>query len=216
MRSWHVRGSLQSVLRPDCLILWGSTGTYGLIYVVKGGTGRAHAQPKPHVRSAHVTRSRARVDSVQQVPGKYQWPGYAPACGLIYVEGLHTQFVHVDLCTVEYSDMDTLEPQNYDLSEVSILFLCPVYRKVMCYFSGISWVEFHCTMDIYYWYEGWTSVDVCTEFLSPFLSYLGSTLRQMEIEPMPSLSDVRRVITEHCILPLGEHVKTHHLNWYRQ
>ena len=33
---------------------------------------------------------------------------------------------------------DTLEPQNYDLSEVSILFLCPVYRKVMCYFSGIS------------------------------------------------------------------------------
>ena len=61
-----------------------------------------------------------------------------------------------------------------------------------------------------------TQCGVATEFLSPFLSYLGSTLRQMEIEPMPSLSDVRRVITEHCILPLGEHVKTHHLNWYRQ
>ena len=35
-------------------------------------------------------------------------------------------------------------------------------------------------------------------------SYLGTTLRQANIEPMPSLSDVRRVITEYCILPLGE------------
>ena len=34
-------------------------------------------------------------------------------------------------------------------------------------------------------------------------SYLGTTLRQANIEPMPSLSDVRRVITEYCILPLG-------------
>ncbi|EDV25409.1 uncharacterized protein TRIADDRAFT_24164, partial [Trichoplax adhaerens] len=34
-------------------------------------------------------------------------------------------------------------------------------------------------------------------------SYLGTTLRQENIEPMPSLSDVRRVITEYCILPLG-------------
>ena len=34
-------------------------------------------------------------------------------------------------------------------------------------------------------------------------SYLGTTLRQANIEPMPSLSDVRRVITEFCILPLG-------------
>ena len=24
-----------------------------------------------------------------------------------------------------------------------------------------------------------------------------------KIEPMPSLADVRRIITEHCILPLG-------------
>lgn len=35
-------------------------------------------------------------------------------------------------------------------------------------------------------------------------SYLGTTLRQANIEPMPSLSDVRRVVTEFCILPLGE------------
>merc|ERR1719494_802865 len=34
-------------------------------------------------------------------------------------------------------------------------------------------------------------------------SYLGTTLRQANIEPMPSLADVRRVITEFCILPLG-------------
>lgn len=49
-----------------------------------------------------------------------------------------------------------------------------------------------------------------TALLSPLppsllvLSYLGSTLRQMGVEPMPSLYDVRRVITEHCILPMGE------------
>ncbi|KAL5266277.1 hypothetical protein ACHWQZ_G003637 [Mnemiopsis leidyi] len=34
-------------------------------------------------------------------------------------------------------------------------------------------------------------------------SYLGTTLRQANIEPMPSLSDVRRVITEYGILPMG-------------
>ena len=51
--------------------------------------------------------------------------------------------------------------------------------------------------------------------LSFSFSYLATTLRQMpvdpnntdknaeKIEPMPSLADVRRIITEHCILPLG-------------
>ncbi|XP_043923534.1 IQ and AAA domain-containing protein 1-like [Protopterus annectens] len=34
-------------------------------------------------------------------------------------------------------------------------------------------------------------------------SYLGTTLRQYDIEPMPSLFDVRHVITLHAILPLG-------------
>ena len=34
-------------------------------------------------------------------------------------------------------------------------------------------------------------------------SYLGTTLRQANIEPMPSLSDVRRLLTEFGILPLG-------------
>ena len=41
-----------------------------------------------------------------------------------------------------------------------------------------------------------------SEFVGEF-SYLGSTLRQANIEPMPSLSDVRRIITEFCVLPLG-------------
>lgn len=40
--------------------------------------------------------------------------------------------------------------------------------------------------------------------LSSHFSYLGTTLRQANIEPMPSLSDVRRVISEFAILPLGE------------
>ena len=34
-------------------------------------------------------------------------------------------------------------------------------------------------------------------------SFLGTTLRQANIEPMPSLSDVRRLVTEFGILPLG-------------
>ena len=37
-------------------------------------------------------------------------------------------------------------------------------------------------------------------------SYLGTTLRQANIEPMPSISDVRRVITEFAILPLGDYL----------
>ena len=37
-------------------------------------------------------------------------------------------------------------------------------------------------------------------------SYLGTTLRQANIEPMPSISDVRRVITEFAILPLGNYM----------
>ena len=35
-------------------------------------------------------------------------------------------------------------------------------------------------------------------------SYLGTTLRQASIEPMPSLSDVRRLVAEYGILGLGE------------
>ena len=35
-------------------------------------------------------------------------------------------------------------------------------------------------------------------------SFLGTTLRQANIEPMPSLSDVRRLVTEYTILPLGK------------
>lgn len=34
-------------------------------------------------------------------------------------------------------------------------------------------------------------------------SYIGTTLRNANIEPMPSISDIRRVISEYCILPLG-------------
>lgn len=35
-------------------------------------------------------------------------------------------------------------------------------------------------------------------------SYLGTTLRQSDIEPMPSLSDVRQVVALYAVLPLGE------------
>ena len=35
-------------------------------------------------------------------------------------------------------------------------------------------------------------------------SYLGTTLRQNDIEPMPSLSDVRQVLALYGVLPLGE------------
>lgn len=42
-------------------------------------------------------------------------------------------------------------------------------------------------------------------FFSPGdYSYLGSTLRQMSTEPMPSLLDVRQLITLYGILPLGK------------
>ncbi|VDP60134.1 unnamed protein product [Schistosoma mattheei] len=34
-------------------------------------------------------------------------------------------------------------------------------------------------------------------------SYLGTTLRQANVEPQPTLSDVRRLVTEYAILPLG-------------
>ncbi|ELU03195.1 hypothetical protein CAPTEDRAFT_153643 [Capitella teleta] len=34
-------------------------------------------------------------------------------------------------------------------------------------------------------------------------SYLGTTLRQASVEPMPSLSDVRRLVAEFAILPIG-------------
>ncbi|KAM9385811.1 dynein regulatory complex protein 11 [Pholidichthys leucotaenia] len=40
------------------------------------------------------------------------------------------------------------------------------------------------------------------DFLGDY-SYLGTTLRQNDIEPMPSLSDVRQVISLFAILPLG-------------
>lgn len=35
-------------------------------------------------------------------------------------------------------------------------------------------------------------------------SYLGTTLRQVSVEPMPSLLDVRQLVTLYGILPLGE------------
>ena len=41
------------------------------------------------------------------------------------------------------------------------------------------------------------------DFVGEF-SFLGTTLRQANIEPMPSLSDVRRLVTEFVILPLGK------------
>ena len=41
-----------------------------------------------------------------------------------------------------------------------------------------------------------------TDFLGEF-NYLGTVLRQRNLEPQVSLHDVRRVVTEYCILPMG-------------
>lgn len=42
-------------------------------------------------------------------------------------------------------------------------------------------------------------------FVSPGeYSYLGTTLRQADIEPMPSLSDIRQLIALYGVLPLGK------------
>ncbi|XP_062419415.1 dynein regulatory complex protein 11 [Pungitius pungitius] len=43
------------------------------------------------------------------------------------------------------------------------------------------------------------------EYLGDY-NYLGTTLRQNDIEPMPSLSDVRQVVSLYAILPLGSQV----------
>ncbi|VDQ11615.1 unnamed protein product [Trichobilharzia regenti] len=45
-------------------------------------------------------------------------------------------------------------------------------------------------------------------------SYLGITLRQANIEPQSSLSDVRRLVTEYAILPLGKLVRYFPLYMY--
>lgn len=44
-------------------------------------------------------------------------------------------------------------------------------------------------------------------------NYLGTTLRQNDIEPMPSLSDVRQVISLYAILPLGMAVSRYTLKY---
>ena len=45
---------------------------------------------------------------------------------------------------------------------------------------------------------------VCPSLTPGDYSYLGTTLRQNDIEPMPSLSDVRQVLALYGVLPLGE------------
>ncbi|XP_061883777.1 dynein regulatory complex protein 11 isoform X1 [Entelurus aequoreus] len=42
------------------------------------------------------------------------------------------------------------------------------------------------------------------DYLGDF-NYLGTTLRQNDIEPMPSMSDVRQVVSLYAVLPLGSH-----------
>ena len=48
-----------------------------------------------------------------------------------------------------------------------------------------------------------------TDYVGEY-SFLGTTLRQANIEPMPSLSDVRRLVTEYTILPLGAATASFH------
>lgn len=42
-------------------------------------------------------------------------------------------------------------------------------------------------------------------------SYLGTTLRQADIEPMPSLSDVRQLVALYGVLPLGKKYMSEHV-----
>lgn len=49
--------------------------------------------------------------------------------------------------------------------------------------------------------NNWSNVSFLL-FIGDF-SYLGTTLRQNDIEPMPSLSDVRQVLSLYAVLPLG-------------
>uniref|UniRef100_A0A8C2F6Z2 Zgc:153738 n=1 Tax=Cyprinus carpio TaxID=7962 RepID=A0A8C2F6Z2_CYPCA len=46
------------------------------------------------------------------------------------------------------------------------------------------------------------NIHTCSVFKGDY-SYLGTTLRQSDIEPMPSLSDVRQVVALYAVLPLG-------------
>ncbi|TPP62124.1 IQ and AAA domain-containing protein 1 [Fasciola gigantica] len=46
-------------------------------------------------------------------------------------------------------------------------------------------------------------------------SFLGTTLRQANIEPQPSLSDIRRLVTEYAILPLGSQVVHEKAPWIK-
>ncbi|KAA0190040.1 IQ and AAA domain-containing protein 1, partial [Fasciolopsis buskii] len=46
-------------------------------------------------------------------------------------------------------------------------------------------------------------------------SFLGTTLRQANIEPQPSLSDIRRLITEYAILPLGSQTVHEKAPWIK-
>ena len=34
--------------------------------------------------------------------------------------------------------------------------------------------------------------------------YMATMLRDAGVEPMPSLADTRRVVTEYCVLPMGK------------
>uniref|UniRef100_A0A8C9ZUZ5 IQ motif containing with AAA domain 1 like n=1 Tax=Sander lucioperca TaxID=283035 RepID=A0A8C9ZUZ5_SANLU len=50
------------------------------------------------------------------------------------------------------------------------------------------------------------SIHYLMQRLHYLFTYLGTTLRQNDIEPMPSLSDVRQVLSLYAILPLGSQV----------
>ena len=46
-------------------------------------------------------------------------------------------------------------------------------------------------------------VFVCIDLIYILHSFLATTLTKSGIEPMPSVYDVKRLVTEHCILPMG-------------
>ena len=46
------------------------------------------------------------------------------------------------------------------------------------------------------------------------ISYRGAEMKASGVEPNPGPGDIRRLITEYCILPLGEDPLKHWSNFY--
>lgn len=99
----------------------------------------------------------------------------------------------------------TIESLYEELAREGVVMKCPKFH-LSDYIGDFRYTHVHVLQ---------SCASLSPSHLSLSFSYLATTLRQMpvdpnntdknaeKIEPMPSLADVRRIITEHCILPLG-------------